>query len=504
MALSDELLRLRTPNTSLTVYKTLPLGQVETLLARAGWTPAGPPLLPHQKRGVLAGLRQPHVLFRYEQGLGKTKMLLDLLATCRARDPTMRGVALGPSTTSTFDWVQEAKRHRPELRVIACPENPDQKRAQFLPEFLKGEWDLAVLDYISLQTLFTLRSGRAMAPNFPLLTQAAKRFSWVALDEIHLAKSRTTLRAELLGAFVEHATRRYGATGTLFNQDPSEAWMQAHLLDGGETLGKWVGAFRTLYCKRIPNRWTQYDYQFDQSKLPAFQARLEGLMLSYSQDETVELPGLHQVRPVLTMTPEQQLFYANILEGVRKQREAGELTGAWVKLRRILSGFTPTDPPVPLAESPKCAWLVRTIQQAPEPWVVFYEYTESGRAVTDALQAIGQRVGWLYSGTVDRRAMRHAWEKGEIDVLVVQNAVGAQALNLQRARRLAFFESPCSAITRSQAERRIYRIGQTREAYIYDLFFPHTVEAKVVQRALAGISLHQAVLESVQAANASP
>ena len=503
MALSDEVARLQEPAFSLHAYKELPVATVERLLERAGWVPAGPPLLPHQKVGVMAGLRRPRLLFRYEQGLGKTKLLLDLFSVQRRRVQGLRGVVLGPSPTSTFDWIAEAKRHRPELRVLACPEDPAAKRAQFLPEFLEGDWDLACLDYFSIQTLFSARVGKNFVPDVAALEQAARRIGWAALDEIHLAKGRNTLRVELLHALLQNAVYRYGATGTLFNRTPEEVWGQAALLDGGEALGRTLTAFRTLYCRRVPNRWTRYTYEFDPDRSAEFQARLSSLVLSYSLHETVELPGLHQERPALALTAEQQQFYrASLAEAVRLRRN-GEVVAVWIKLRRILSGFTPTDPPAPLSASPKLQWLRQHVVPSTEPWVLFYEYTESGRGVVECLEAAGKRVIWLYSGAKDRLALRKRWEKGEVDVMVVQNSVGAQALNLQRARRLVFFEAPCSAITRSQAERRIYRIGQDREAYIYDLFFPGTVEERVVQRALDGMSLHQALLSTARQATSA-
>ncbi len=502
MALSDEIARLEAPaGASLNAYKALPPATVERLLERAGWRPSGPPLLPHQMVGVLAGLRRSRLLFRYEQGLGKTKLLLDLFAVQRIRSPGLRGMVLGPSATTTFDWVAEAKRHRPELRVIACPEDPVEKRDVFLPKFLEGDdWDLVCLDYFSVQTLFSERRGNRYFPCAAALAAAAARVGWAALDEIHLARGRNTLRVELVHELLRNTTYRYGATGTLFNRTPEEVWGQAALLDGGEALGHTLTAFRTLYCRQVPNRWTRFTYDFNPDRSAAFLARLSTLVLSYSLHETVQLPGLHQERPTLQMTAEQQQFYrASLAEAVRLRRN-GEVAAVWIKLRRILSGFTSTDPPAPLSASPKLEWLKRHVVPSSEPWVVFYEYTESGRGVVEYLEGAGKRVVWLYSGAKDRQALRKRWERGEVDVMVVQNSVGAQALNLQRSRRLVFFEAPCSAITRSQAERRIYRIGQDREAYIYDLFFAGTVEAAVVQRTLDGMSLHQALLSTARQA----
>lgn len=507
MTLSSEILRLKTQEyPSLNSYKRLTDRVVSSVL-RDTWRyqSYGPTPLLHQKQGLLAAAHVPSgMIYRYEQGLGKSKLLLDTFVLDRGRSLSLgqayRGVIFCKNDVAAYDWGKECLKHRPDIRALIVPEELEEKKTVFIEKIYQGFWDLLIIDYSSVQTLFTgkrtVKDKNEFVVDKHRCEEVGRLLHWAAFDELHKVKERTTLRAATLNYLVHYCLRRYGSTGTLFNGDLQQIWTEAFLIDRGRTFGTTLSAFRATYCKEVfdPFARTKKHWEFDFDKFDLFQERLSSLVLNYDLEECVDLPGLRTCSPELRMTLEQQDLYRERIMTAVQKRKKGELDAVWVDLRRILSGFAPGREGIPLPESPKLGWVLKALDaNVQEPWVIFYEYTAHGAHLVEQLES-KFRVGWLYSGTKSKLEVRRQWDAGKLDVLVMQNVVGAESIELQRARRLIFFEPPCSSITKSQAQRRIYRLGQDRVSYIYEPHFPGTVESTILRRAQEGMTLHQALL----------
>ena len=74
-------------------------------------------------------------------------------------------------------------------------------------------------------------------------------------------------------------------------------------------------------------------------------------------------------------------------------------------------------------------------------------------------------------------------------IFVVNSKSGGTALNLQIANYVIYFESPVSAIVRSQSEKRCHRTGQTKRTFIYDLIVGGSIEEKVLEYVKEGKNL---------------
>lgn len=488
-------------------------GQGLVLYHQMGLSSCGPAALKHQKVSIVECLKYSSYMLLLDKGMGKSKILLDVFRERKKQHhDAFKGLILCPNQTNVKTWSGQIQEHAPTLKALLCPSQPDDKRA-WLQATLEGEfkdWDLMVMDYYSLQTLLTVKPERTqgktvvMFPLYELITEFRKLFQMVVFDECHNIKERDTLRFNVLKSLVKIIPYRYGATATLFNQSPEEAWPQFYLLDGGETFGSNIGSFRLIYCKKKVDHfaYSGFVWVWDPKKTAQFQKRLRGSSIHY---QISDLPSLRFVKPELTLTQEQKIVYNRVLKDAQKARKAKQhvVVNIFQDLRRVMSGFYPgsgeDEKPktlVSMAHSPKLEWLT-TRSWLKEPLVIFYDFTATGEQVVNALVDEGVKVGWLYSGCKDKGEVLSQWDKEEISCLVIQNTVGSTGLNLQRSHRAVFYECPLSALVRSQAQGRIHRLGQTRVAYIYDLFFEGSVEEKILNRVNLGISLHKAVVEAV-------
>lgn len=75
-----------------------------------------------------------------------------------------------------------------------------------------------------------------------------------------------------------------------------------------------------------------------------------------------------------------------------------------------------------------------------------------------------------------------AFQKGEMDALVLNRKIGGVELNLTRATDIVHYDQDWNPATEAQTNDRAYRLGQTRDVYVHLLETVGTVEEKVRAR----------------------
>jgi SNF2 family DNA or RNA helicase len=172
------------------------------------------------------------------------------------------------------------------------------------------------------------------------------------------------------------------------------------------------------------------------------------------------------------------------------------VTNALVKLLRLqqmTSGFVlGDDGEIHETDSAKaCAfadWLEDLALD--EPLVVFCRFTHDLDAVGAAGANAGRRVGEL-SG---RRNDLLAWQRGELDVLVVQIQAGAEGIDLTRAAYACYYSLGFSLGQYEQSLARLDRPGQTRPVTYTHFLARGTVDGQVYTALRARKEVVEAIL----------
>jgi hypothetical protein len=203
--------------------------------------------------------------------------------------------------------------------------------------------------------------------------------------------------------------------------------------------------------------------------------------------------------------PEQaQLYYTRLLKELRAAHgNLRESRNIFIRMRQVSSGFIglvdeELDERVQVAfhETPKLDRLLARIAEVPpdRQWVVVYEFTYSGRLISERLSKLGITHGWLWSGTKDVRETTEKFNSGAFRGMLVNARKGVFGTNLQAANYLFFYESPVPVLNRKQAERRCRRKGQKRTVFQYDLVVQGTVDKRILQFHREGADLFQAIM----------
>lgn len=115
------------------------------------------------------------------------------------------------------------------------------------------------------------------------------------------------------------------------------------------------------------------------------------------------------------------------------------------------------------------------------PLVAFSPSTQLMKLAGARAEKAGYKVGYIIGGQSKsaRTATRLAFQRGELDILCANTAAGGVGLTLTAADTLVFLSRPWSYTQSAQAEDRIHRRGQEREAHIIDIIARDTVESRV-------------------------
>lgn len=114
------------------------------------------------------------------------------------------------------------------------------------------------------------------------------------------------------------------------------------------------------------------------------------------------------------------------------------------------------------------------VESTDERLIVFYNFTEELKRM---LTVIGDRPVSIVNG--EKRDLE-AYENESNSITFLQIQSGNSGLNLQKAKRMAFFGLPLSCAMFEQAKKRIHRINQTETCFYYYFVCNDSVEEKIL------------------------
>jgi SNF2 family DNA or RNA helicase len=452
-------------------------------------------VLLHQKACFLLGVSYPCFSHFLDMGAGKTLLTLELLRYWRQAGEMRRALVFITSDKALPTWLNQMERFGIAVPYCAIVEGSSKEKWNALKRFKHG------IIYVTYPGAVAMCSKRAhgkrgqMILDKKLVGKLAEEVDALVLDESTRAGGNS-LTNLLCHELAKHAKIRYALAGRPFGRDPTLLFRQQLIIDGGESFGKTLGLFRAAFFTAEKNRWARskyaMNYTFDKRKATKLARMMRHRSISYTADECVELPPVVVIRETVPMTSEVQDLYKRAVEtAINAKGNLREMKNVFVRMRQLSSGFvgfkdddTGDKAEVELQANPKRERLLELLEDLPEgrKALVFYEYTLSGRRISEELKKLGIGHIWLWSGTKDSTAALNKFmTKEDCTVAVVNHKIGAYSLDgLQVANYLFFYESPVSVIDREQAERRVRRKGQRHKVFQYDLVMKDTMDEKIL------------------------
>lgn len=130
-------------------------------------------------------------------------------------------------------------------------------------------------------------------------------------------------------------------------------------------------------------------------------------------------------------------------------------------------------------ENPRIQCLLYAIKRyiGDEQCIIFAKYKHE----VEDIELMLEENGYIYAEFTGRLNQKKRQEslkqfRDGTQFMIANKMCGAYGLNLQFCRKIIFYDNDFDFATRSQAEDRVHRIGQTREVYIYDIVAADTID----------------------------
>ncbi|MBX7100130.1 MAG: DEAD/DEAH box helicase [Myxococcaceae bacterium] len=398
-----------------------------------------------------------------DMGLGKT---VQALAVLLARAKVGPSLVVAPTSVG-FNWVAEARRFAPSLRVHVHADTSDRRAL-----------------------VRSLRAGDVLLTSYGLLANEVRvleqrRFGTVVFDEAQALKNPGTHRAQAARKLTSAFT--FALTGTPLENHLGELWSLYRVVFPS-LLGSWT-SFRDRFAAPI-------EQEIDPAAAPALSRLLEPFLLRRTKQQVAnELPRRTELRVPVVLSPEEFQHYEDArlsalsdLESkrsvLREQERKVEVLAALTRLRLLASHPRLHDPRHTGSSSKLERFLELSDELRAEGHraLVFSQFTSHLALVREALDARGVRYEYLDGQTPrkERAVVVRRFQAGDAPLFLISLQAGGAGLNLTAADNVIHLDPWWNPAVEDQASDRAHRIGQTKPVTIYRLVAMGTIEEQIL------------------------
>ncbi|HEX7839881.1 MAG TPA: DEAD/DEAH box helicase, partial [Kofleriaceae bacterium] len=395
-----------------------------------------------------------------DMGLGKTVQVLAMLAARRSPRPSL---VVAPKTV-VFNWLDEARRFAPRLRVVDYT-GPDRSARRAAA----AEADLVVTSYPIL---------RLDADEL-----ASWELEYVILDEAQAIKNPEARVTE--AARVLRARRRLALTGTPVENHLGDLASILEFLNPGLTDAS--AALRALLGTR-PS---------DAADLAPLARGLRPFLLRRTKDQVLpDLPTRTEQVLRCQLGTDQRRQYDELLRHYRAAllpqvardgmaRSTMHVLEALLRLRQAACHAGLIDPRRTSAASAKLDALLEHVAEATESGhkaLIFSQFTSFLALLRARLDAGGVTYEYLDGQTRDRKERVTRFQTDPAcKLFLISLKAGGSGLNLTAADYVYLLDPWWNPAVEAQAIDRTHRPGQTRPVLAYRLIAEDTVEDKILE-----------------------
>jgi SNF2 family DNA or RNA helicase len=371
-------------------------------------------------------------------------------------------------TSLVFNWVAEAKKFTPHLKVLALQ---GANRQESFAEIASS--DLVVTSYALI---------RRDAEQY-----RAFEFDTVVLDEAQHIKNRQTQNAQAVKAV--RSRHRLVLTGTPLENSVLDLWSIYDFLMPG-------------YLGTAQDFRERYEIPISREKNPEAQARLARrlrpfLLRRLKREVAADLPAKLEQVTFCDLTAEQRGVYQQLIEASRKEvleavgaqglaRSRMVVLNALLRLRQVccdlrLLKLDQVEPATASGKLELFSELLEEVLDGGHRVLVFSQFVSMLTLLKERLTADGIDFCYLDGATVDRGAVVQRFQNDQaVPVFLISLKAGGVGLNLTGADTVMHFDPWWNPAVEDQATDRAHRLGQTRVVTSYKLIARDTVEEKIL------------------------
>ncbi|MGK5090429.1 SNF2-related protein [Deltaproteobacteria bacterium TL4] len=426
-----------------------------------------------------------------DMGLGKTLQMLTFIAHFFEKEPQRDPVLIVAPVALLDNWENEMKRffvpafarvlklYGDSLSALKLPKSQIEETLleKGLTKFLKPNWQQNA--DIVLTTYETLRDHE--------FSLAAVTWSIMVCDEAQKVKTPGALVTQ--GVKKQNARFKIACTGTPVENSLTDLWCLFDFIQPC-FLGE-LNEFGSRYTRPIESQTEE-----QKNKLEELRALIEPQIMRRMKTEVAKdlPPKIDNPDPAgleLSLSVKQQQMYQQVrqeyhqkIEDLKKNdKNAGnQLLGFIHRLRMICAHPIEEGANLKLDEilkhSPKLNWMLqqlKRIESKAEKVIIFTDYKELQRVIQKAIQEkfgfspviINGETPTSSKGRSRQILIDRFQDKANFGVLILGTSAMGFGVNIQAANHVIHFTRPWNPAKEDQATDRAYRIGQTKQVYVY-------------------------------------
>ena len=433
----------------------------------------------HQIEGFEYGLANNRWLLGDEQGLGKTKQVIDIAVAKKLQKCYKHCLIICGVNGLKWNWVNEVHTHSDEDAWILGQRFKGRKIS--IGSTNDKLYDLKHVDSISpyflITNVETMRNEDCVKEIQKLCKDGT--IGIVAIDEVHKClKNPNSQQGK--GTLKIQPECRIAMSGTPLMNTPFDLY----------GILKWLG-YEGHSFSAFKNHYAMYGgfggyevvgYRY----LDELQKQLDKIMLRRLKKDVLDLPEKTHIDEYVEMTPKQAQIYrevtADIKMNIDQIKMANNPLAELIRMRQA-TGYTGILSST-IKESAKLDRMEELVDEAVENGkkvVIFSNWTQMTLPIYNRLAV--KYHGTYITGEVDsgQRAEHVRRFQEDDDCKFVVGTVGAMGtgLTLTSGTVEIFMDEPWNRANKEQAEDRCHRVGTTENITIYTILCKNTIDERI-------------------------
>ena len=431
----------------------------------------------HQIEGFNYGLKYDRWLLGDEQGLGKTKQVIDIAIAKKLQKGYKHCLIVCGVNGLKWNWANEIQTHSNEKAYILGQRVRNNKivigsNADKYTDICNLE---ALGAYFIITNVETMRDEQIASKIANLC--ATDDIQMIAFDECHKAKNPSSQQCK--GMLKLQPECRIAMTGTPLMNQPMDLYV----------ILKWLGyeknafyRFKNHYC--VMGGYGGYEV-VGYKNLDELQERLNDIMLRRLKADVLDLPEKTYIDEYVDMTPKQAVIYKEVTADIRNNidtiKSAPNPLAELIRMRQATgyTGILSTK----IQESAKLDRMEELVEEAidnGQQVVIFSNWTQ----MTDVIYArlrVKHPTNCITGATKDneRQTIVDDFQVGRCKVLIGTIGAMGTGLTLTAGTVEIFLDEPWNRALYDQATDRCHRVGQKHNVTIYNLMCKNTIDERI-------------------------
>lgn len=442
--------------------------------------------------GYLKAVLETHrgAYLGWERGMGKTIGALSLADVLPDVEDDRDILIVAPNSAKGTVWYPEVEKYFGDTHHIKLLPNPKAKRERAIQQVKEwkedGEYPVVLIVHYEALAIIAGKNKKGW--------EKLGKWKLIICDEVHRIKN---LRAQMTKALKKvPAHFKLGLSGSIIQNSVEEMFSPLQWLFPTQYKSKWRD-WNDRFLDYVEGGYAKIFVGILPDMLDSLRAELGVFMVYRRKEDELDMPERVDEDVLLELSTGQRKAYDELVSGCLAQLEdetfvvADEGLPMLTKLRQVATGL---DILGGVADSAKLDYAAELIEDNQDEQFVVFSWFKP------ACEALAER---LPDGTVavvhgdirqdHRDPIIERFVAGEFRVLVCTIATMGESQNFQNANNVIFLDRSWNPGDNTQAEDRVYRLGQERKVTITHLISKDTVD----QRRVTPVTLTKNVLRQI-------